>query len=164
MIRPPIRNLLLMGALVASLGGSARAADRFSDADLHLSADPPDGFVKAPELPKDQFLGTPKALWISPDLASNGGAWLVHDMPIPGGLDYAAFKTGFGAILESLVLKLKIVKQEDVTVGKLTGFSLEITAPGDGTKIDPNGTIPHHVRWYFLKKDDNNVIGILYGA
>ena len=158
------KEYLLAGALTVSLAASAWAADRFSDTKLHISVDPPAGFLRAPEVPKDNFLGDVKALWASPDFPTNGAASLLHDMPIPGGLDYNGFKTNFGDILHNQSPKLMVVKQADVTVGKLSGFSLEITGPGDGTKIDPEGTIPHHVRWYFLKKDDHNVIGILYSA
>ncbi|MCC2671022.1 MAG: hypothetical protein K0Q72_3493 [Armatimonadetes bacterium] len=159
-------RLLIAGLLAATLAVGAWAAEKFEDTGLKVKADAPEGFVKLPELPaKDNFIGEAKGLYLSPDAATNGGAMLVHLMEIPGGADYAAFK---GAIAPQLEVVFgngyKVVKQEDVEVGKLAGFVLEFTCPGDGTKPVPGGSIPHHLRWFFFKEGTGKLIGVLYGA
>jgi hypothetical protein len=159
-------RLLIAGLLAASLAVGAWAAEKFEDQSIKVSADAPEGFVKLGELPpKDNFIGEAKGLYLSPDVANNGGAMLVHHMEIPAGADYAAFK---GAIAPQLELVFgngyKLVKQEDVEIGKLSGFVLEFACPGDGTKPVPGGSIPHHLRWYFFKDSPTKLIGVLYGA
>jgi hypothetical protein len=152
--------------LLLALVGAASAAEKVEDKSIRLSVDAPEGFLKAPELPKkDDFIGEAKGLFLSPDFATNGGAMLVHHMTLPGGLDFNGFKT---ALEPRLAMAFgngyKLVKQEDVEAGKFAGFVLEFSCPGDGTKPDPTGSIPHHVRWYFFKDGDAKVIGMLYGA
>ena len=160
-----IKKLLLATVQLTTLVGVARAAEKFEASALHITAETPDGCVKAPELPKaDGFIGDAKGLYVSPDIATNGAAMLVHSMPVPAGLDYAGFKSNFANLLGQFLPTSKVIKQEDVKVGKLDGFSLEFTCPGDGGKPDPNGTIPHHIRWYFFKDGEAKMIGVLYGS
>ena len=159
-------RLLIAGLLAASLAVGALAAEKFEDKGIKVSADAPEGFVKLGEVPpKDNFLGESKALFLSPDVANNGGAMLVHYLDIPAGADYPTFK---GAIAEQFGVVFgngyKLIKQEDVEVGKLSGFVLEFSCPGDGTKPAPGGSIPHHLRWFFFKEGPAKLIGVLYGA
>lgn len=161
-----MRKLLLAGVLLVSLAGVARAAEKLEDKSVHVSLEAPEGFIKAPELPKkDSFIGEPKGLYLSPEVTSNGGALLVHHTAVPGGLDYDQFKNAFADFLgKTFASGFKVVKQEDTQVGKFSGFMLEFVCPGDGGKPDPNGTIPHHIRWYFFKDGADKLVGVLYGA
>lgn len=159
-------RLLIASLLAATLAVGVMAAEKFEDKTIKVSADAPEGFVKLAEVPPaDNFLGESKALYLSPEVAANGGAMLIHHLTIPAGADYAAFKvalpTQFATIFGD---GYKLIKQEDVTVGKLAGFVLEFSCPGDGTKPLPGGTVPHHLRWFFFKDGDAKLIGVLYGA
>ncbi|MGV3724389.1 MAG: hypothetical protein ACO1SX_26125 [Actinomycetota bacterium] len=159
-------RLLIAGLLAASLAVGVRAAEKFEDKAIKVSAEAPEGFVKLNEVPPpDDFIGESKALYLSPEVASNGGAMLIHHLTIPAGADYAAFKgalpTQFATIFGN---GYKLIKQEDVQAGKLSGFVLEFSCPGDGSKPVPGGAVPHHLRWFFFKDGDARLIGVLYGA
>jgi hypothetical protein len=161
-----MRAVWLAGIIAGMLVTAAWAAEKLEDKSIHLSMDAPEAFIKSPELPKaDAFIGTAKGLFLSPQVADNGAALLVHHMELPAGADYATFKGIIAAQLGQVFgAGFKLVKQEDVTADKFSGFLLEFTCAGDGTKPDPNGTIPHHIRWHFLKDGDAKLIGVLYGA
>lgn len=159
-------KLLVASLLAATLAVSAWAAEKFEDKSIRVAAETPEGFVKLDQVPaKDNFIGEAKALYLSPEAATNAGAMLVHHMELPGGVDYATFKGALATQLGTVFgAGYKLVKQEDTEMGKLSGFVLEFTCPGDGTKPAPGGTIPHHLRWYFFKDGDAKLIGVLYGA
>lgn len=161
-----VKRLLFAGALTTLLISAAFAAEKLEDKAIKVALDAPETFIKSPELPaKDNFIGESKGLFVSPDFAKNGAAVLVHYMDIPAGADYTLFKSAIEPQLATVFGNgYKLVKQEDVKTEGFTGFSLEFTCPGDGTKPVPGGTTPHHVRWYFLKDTDTKVVGILYGG
>lgn len=160
-----MKRLLLAGVFLTTLVAGVSAAEKFEAKSVHLAAEAPDGFIKPAELPKaDEFIGEAKAIFVSTDAANNAGTMLVHHMTNQAG-DFNGFKQAFEPLIEKAFSNgFKLIKQEDVKVGKLDGFELEFACPGDGTKPDPNGNIPHHIRWYFFKDGDAKVIGVVYGA
>lgn len=161
-----MKPLLLAGALSALCITAAFAAEKLEDKALQFSIEAPETYVAAPQLPeKDNFIGTTKGLYLSPDVQKNGGALLVHHLDIPAGADYATFKS----VIEPQLAQVfgngyKLIKQEDVKAEGFTGFTLEFVCPGDGAKPAPGGTTPHHVRWHFVKDGETRLIGFLYGA
>ena len=161
-----MRRPVVIGALMVAVVGVAWAAAAYENADLKFRIEPPADFVKAatPEK-KDGFLGEPLALYTSPKLAETAGMLLMHHMDIPGGADYDTFKSGLADQLKQVFGdSFEVVEQKDVKIGDREGFSLDFKAPGDGAKPDPNGDIPHHVRWILLRDGDSKLIGLLYAA
>ena len=161
-----MKRLLAVIILVLSALGVAWAAEKFEDADLKISIEAPEGFIRTGEpLDDNDFLGKPKALFLSPDAAETAGAMLIHHMDIPGGIDYDTFKQVWPKQLKGAFGDtFEIVEQKDLKLGDREGFVLEFTAPGDGTKPDPNGDIPHHIRWRFIRDGDSKLVGLLFGA
>jgi hypothetical protein len=161
-----VKKLMLAGALSALFVTAAFAAEKLEDKSLKLSLQAPETFIASPQLPeKDNFIGTAKGLYLSPDVQKTGGALLVHHMDLPGGADYPTVKAALEPQLAQVFgTGYRLVKQEDIKLDGFTGFTLEFICPGDGTKPMPGGTTPHHIRWYFLKDGDAKLVGILYGA
>jgi len=155
---------LLTGLLLVLAAGAALAAEKFEDKQLGISVTAPEGFGAAADLGKrDDFIGEPKALFASPDAQNNAAILLIHHMEIPGGADYATFKGAFADQLKTIFMDgFKLLKQEDLKVDKLTGFMLDFECPGDGTKPQPGGSTPHHVRWYLVREGDKKLVGLIY--
>ena len=124
------------------------------------------GFAAAPNPgKKDDFLGEPKAVFVAADSDSTAGALLIHEMPIPAGLDYTTLKSALGEFLKGAFGDSdKLVKQEDLKVDGLTGFLLEFECASDGKKPTPGGSDKHHVRWYLIREGDSKLAGLLYGS
>ncbi len=157
----------LLALVFAATGVAfAAAAEKFSDKSLGIEVTAPEGFMKAPDTPaKDDFIGQPKALFFAPNVTETGGILLIHHMDLPGGVDYDTFKKAF---VEQLGMafgdSFKLLKQTDLTVEKLSGMVLEFECPGDGGKPAPGGTIPHHVRWVFIREGEKKLVGMIYAA
>ena len=161
-----MKRLAAVGGLMVAVVGVAWAAAAYENADLKIRVEPPADFVKA-ENPgeDDEFIGKPLGVYLSPDAAETAGAFLIHHMNIPAGADYDTFKSTWpDQLKQAFGDTYKLLEQKDVKVGDRVGFLMEFKAPGDGTKPDPNGNIPHHLRWIFLKDGDSKLIGLLYAS
>ena len=158
--------MLLTGLLVFAALSAAWAAEKYENADLKITLEAPEGFVKVDEMPKDDdFIGKIVAVYASPDFENDGASLVIHHMDIPGGVDYDTFK---GALAEQLKQvfgdSFELVKQEDIKLAGREGFVLNFKSPGDGKMPTPDGKIPHHIGWVLLKDGDSKLIGLIYGS
>ena len=160
-----MRRLLVAAILAVTVIGVAWAAEKFEDADLKISIEAPADYVKSDDpLEEDDFIGTPKVLFASPDIMNNGGLLLIHHMDIPDG-DYEAWKSSLSDQLAMIFGDAyEVVEQKDVKLGDRDGMVLEFKCTGDGVKPDPDGNIEHRVRWRFIRDGDSKLVGLIYGA
>ena len=155
---------VLSGLLGLTLAVAALAAEKFEDKAAGLRVTAPEGFTTAAQLPSiPDEIGKPKVLFTDKNYENNGGQLLIHLMDLPGGAEYAAFKTDLVATLKDYFGDgFKLHKQEDVAVGKQVGFSIEFEGPGNGKMPEPGGTIPHHIRWVLVRDGNERLMGFVY--
>ena len=160
-----MKRLLAAAILAATALGVAWAAEKFEDADLKLSVEPPQDFIKSDTpLNDNDFLGKPKALYVSPDLAETAGVLLIHHMDL-GDATYEAFKMTLADRLKGYYGEaFEVVKQEDFKLGDREGFVFEYKCNGDGTQPKPDGDIPHHIRWRLVREGERKLAGFIYGS
>lgn len=156
-------TLLIAAALLLAI---AAGAETLEEKALHVSLAAPEGFVRSGDLPdENELIGKPKALYQSPDNAKDGAALLVHHVTLPDGTTYKAFRNSLpGQVSKSLTGVYRLFRQSDVEIGGFSGFMLDFTCPGNGQRPEPDGKVPHHLRWYLFQDGDRNVVGLLYGA
>lgn len=154
----------LAATLLALFTIPALAANTFKDDTLKVQVEAPADFAKSTrDVQLPEALGTVKGAFDHNNAERTGGQFILHHMEIPAGADYSGFKTSLPErVNEFLNGKAKVVRQEDVEVGKLKGFLLEFEAPGDGKLPSPDGTIAHHVRWYLLRDGEDKLLGLVY--
>jgi hypothetical protein len=161
-----MRQIKIMVAFVAAIVSTACAAERFEDPQLKVEVEAPEGFSRSEGTPPaDPFVGEFKAAFASPEVGTTAGALLIHHMPLPNGIDYPTFKGTLATRLGTMFGdRFRLLRQQDVEVGKIQGFVLEFQCPGDGRKPEVNGSIPHQIRWYLFQGSDGKLIGLIYSA
>lgn len=158
-----MKLLALASALLSLITLPALAAS-FKDEALKVEVEAPADFNKSTmEVQLPEALGSVKGAFDHKNSERSGGQFILHHMPIPAEADYNGFKSSLPErVNEFLNGKAKVVRQEDVELGKFKGFLFEFEAPGDGKLPSPDGTIAHHVRWYLLRDGEDNLIGLVY--
>jgi hypothetical protein len=157
-----MKKWFAIGLLLALAVGTAGAAEKFENKTVGIALELPAGFVSVEQKPENSPLGDILGLYAAPDAAETGSGLLIHVLEIPGG-DYDTFKGGLPDLLKGVFQeKFKLVKQEDTKFEKMTGFMLDFECPGDGSKPQPGGSIPHHVRWYLIREGDKKLVGLIY--
>ena len=160
-----MKRLLAVAILAVTAVGVAWAAEKFEDADLKISVEAPEGFIKPDkQLDDNDFLGKPKAFFVSPDVAETGGILLIHHKDL-GDATYEMFKMTLADGLKAYYGEgFEVVMQEDLKLGDREGFALEYRYNGDKTQPKPDGDIRHHIRWRFIRHGDSKLIGLIYTA
>lgn len=159
-----MRKAILLAALLVLAAAQFCMAASFQDPALKVEVQAPAGFEKIETLPPlPEVLGEVKTAFHHQEYEKTSGQLLIHHMMLPDGAAYEDFKAGLaGQVDEFLGGQAKIARQEDVTVGKLSGFLIEFEGPGNGKLPEAGGTIPHHVRWYLLKDGNGKLLGLVY--
>src|SRR5438094_10590832 len=98
-----MHRYILAGLLVALAAGAALAADKFENKKIGLSVDPPAGFTALEKRPDNSPIGEVLGAYAAPDVEQTGSGLVIHLLPIPGDMEYDAFKTGVGDLLQALL-------------------------------------------------------------
>jgi hypothetical protein len=158
-----MKRLLLVLSLVLLAAASASAAEKFENKTAGLALEAPEGFTAPQQRPEIGVLGEILGFYVGPNAEATGAAVTIHNMPIPGGMEFDAFKQLAPTLFKGLLGdKFKLLKSEDTKIEKLTGFMLDFETPGDGKIPNPAGDQLHHARWFFFKGAENKMTGILY--